>query len=86
MTADRNSEWQCVFDRQTLESPLSPQGVVLWERLDYHVFNTIAELRISEMFEVVVDYPDSMPALEVGTSSPHSCPCVLCGCYLNGQQ
>jgi len=33
-------------------------------RLGFRVYNSVAELRIGEMFDIVVDYPDSLPALE----------------------
>jgi len=33
-------------------------------RLDHLIAQQIARLRISEMFDIVVDYPDSLPALE----------------------
>ncbi|GAB4822840.1 hypothetical protein N2152v2_009886 [Parachlorella kessleri] len=32
--------------------------------LSYYVYETVGSLRISDMFDIVVDYPDSLPALE----------------------
>ncbi|KAI5119040.1 hypothetical protein M0805_005906 [Coniferiporia weirii] len=32
-------------------------------RFDYHVCKSLCELRISEIFDIIVDYPDSNPAL-----------------------
>jgi anaphase-promoting complex subunit 2 len=37
----------------------------MWEsRLSYYVYETIGCLRIACFFDMVVDYPDSQPALE----------------------
>lgn len=36
-----------------------------WQRrLDYYVYETVGQLRIREMFDIVVDYPDSRPAVQ----------------------
>lgn len=46
---------------------LLPQGRSLkqWQRrLDYYVYETVGQLRIGEMFDIVVDYPDSRPAVQ----------------------
>ena len=32
-------------------------------RLSYLVFETLGRLRVSQMFDIVVDYPDSLPAV-----------------------
>ncbi|KIJ53213.1 hypothetical protein M422DRAFT_222616 [Sphaerobolus stellatus SS14] len=32
-------------------------------RLDYHLCKTLCNLRMTELFDIIVDYPDSMPAL-----------------------
>ncbi|GJJ13406.1 hypothetical protein Clacol_007660 [Clathrus columnatus] len=32
-------------------------------RLEYHLCKTLCNLRMSELFDIIVDYPDSMPAL-----------------------
>jgi len=35
-----------------------------WQpRLEYFVYKAFAELRISELFEIIVEYPDSLPAI-----------------------
>lgn len=37
----------------------------MWEsRLSYYVYETVGCLRIASFFDMVVDYPDSQPALE----------------------
>ncbi|GJE99308.1 Anaphase-promoting complex subunit 2 domain-containing protein [Phanerochaete sordida] len=33
-------------------------------RLDYHVCKTLADLRTREIFDIIIDYPDSRPALD----------------------
>ncbi|KIP08942.1 hypothetical protein PHLGIDRAFT_126668 [Phlebiopsis gigantea 11061_1 CR5-6] len=33
-------------------------------RLDYHVCKTFADLRTNELFDIIIDFPDSKPALE----------------------
>lgn len=33
-------------------------------RLLYFAYETLGQLRIQEMFDIVVDYPDSLPALK----------------------
>ena len=36
-----------------------------WQRrLDYYVYETVGQLRIREMFDIVVDYPESRPAVQ----------------------
>lgn len=36
-----------------------------WQRrLGYYVYETVGQLRIKEMFDIVVDYPDSRPAVQ----------------------
>ncbi len=32
-------------------------------RLEYYVYKMLGELRIAEMFDIVVDYPESLPAV-----------------------
>ena len=40
-------------------------GLQQWQRrLDYYVYETVGQLRIREMFDIVVDYPDSRPAVQ----------------------
>ncbi|XP_070531907.1 anaphase-promoting complex subunit 2-like [Ptychodera flava] len=40
-------------------------SLVQWkDRLQYFLYQTYANLRIEELFNVIVEYPDSMPALE----------------------
>ncbi|RPD62311.1 hypothetical protein L226DRAFT_532671 [Lentinus tigrinus ALCF2SS1-7] len=38
------------------------QGV--GSRFDYHVCKTLCDLRLQEIFDIIVDFPDSQPALE----------------------
>jgi anaphase-promoting complex subunit 2 len=33
-------------------------------RVDFHLYETLANLRIAELFEIICEYPDSSPALE----------------------
>lgn len=33
-------------------------------RFEYHIYKCMSELRISELFDIIVEYPDSLPALE----------------------
>jgi len=36
-----------------------------WQsRLDYYVYETVGQVRMTEMFDIVVDYPDSRPAVQ----------------------
>ncbi|RDX79028.1 Anaphase-promoting complex subunit 2, partial [Mucuna pruriens] len=61
-----------------LKSPLAPQpssccpgidtpseGLVRWKlRLEYFAYETLQDLRIDKLFEIIVDYPESSPAIE----------------------
>ncbi|XP_047154958.1 anaphase-promoting complex subunit 2 [Vigna umbellata] len=61
-----------------LKSPLAPQpssccpgintpseGLVRWKlRLEYFAYETLQDLRIAKLFEIIVDYPESSPAIE----------------------
>ncbi|XP_045814151.1 anaphase-promoting complex subunit 2-like isoform X1 [Trifolium pratense] len=60
------------------KSPLAPQpssfcpgidtpseGLVRWKlRLEYFAYETLQDLRIAKLFEIIVDYPESSPAIE----------------------
>ncbi|XP_039037480.1 anaphase-promoting complex subunit 2-like isoform X2 [Hibiscus syriacus] len=60
------------------ESPLASQpssgyfgtstpssGLIRWKlRLEYFAYETLQDLRIAKLFEIIVDYPDSSPAIE----------------------
>ena len=36
-----------------------------WQRrLNYYVYETVGQLRMKEMFDIVVDYPESRPAVQ----------------------
>lgn len=42
-------------------------------RLTYFMYQTLGDLRISEMFDIVIDYPDSAPAVaEAGACLKHT--------------
>ncbi|KAL3823960.1 hypothetical protein ACJIZ3_019989 [Penstemon smallii] len=42
-----------------------PEGLVRWQlRLEYFAYETLQDLRIAKLFEIIVDYPDSSPAVE----------------------
>jgi len=44
---------------------ISTFSIESWkQRLEYFVYKAFAELRISEMFEIIVEYPDSLPAIK----------------------
>ncbi|CAI0405954.1 unnamed protein product [Linum tenue] len=52
-------------------SPLYPasnapsEGLIRWQlRLEYFAYETLQDLRIAKLFEIIVDYPDSSPAIE----------------------
>lgn len=61
-----------------VKSPLAPQpasfcpgidapseGLVRWKlRLEYFAYETLQDLRIAKLFEIIVDYPESSPAIE----------------------
>ncbi|KAK4263480.1 hypothetical protein QN277_028879 [Acacia crassicarpa] len=61
-----------------IKSPLAPQpasccpgidapseGLVRWKlRLEYFAYETLQDLRIAKLFEIIVDYPESSPAIE----------------------
>lgn len=41
------------------------EGLVRWQlRLEYFAYETLQDLRIGKLFEIIVDYPDSSPAIE----------------------
>ncbi|KAM7269399.1 hypothetical protein ACFE04_024896 [Oxalis oulophora] len=41
------------------------EGLVRWRlRLEYFAYETLQNLRIAKLFEIIVDYPDSSPAIE----------------------
>ncbi|KAK2446336.1 anaphase-promoting complex subunit [Trifolium repens] len=61
-----------------LKSPLAPkpssccpgidtpsESLVKWKlRLEYFAYETLQDLRIAKLFEIIVDYPESSPAIE----------------------
>ncbi|KAL5973077.1 anaphase-promoting complex subunit 2 [Asimina triloba] len=41
------------------------EGVIRWQlRLEYFAYETLQDLRIGKLFEIIVDYPESSPAIE----------------------
>ncbi|XP_072176276.1 anaphase-promoting complex subunit 2-like [Diadema setosum] len=56
-----------VFFGKNAERPQSPvlsQSLNQWkERLQYYLYQTLAELRIQELFNIIVEFPESMSAL-----------------------
>lgn len=41
------------------------EGVVRWRlRLHFFAYETLGDLRITELFDIIVDYPESLPAIE----------------------
>ncbi|KAL5721544.1 anaphase-promoting complex subunit 2 [Ranunculus cassubicifolius] len=41
------------------------EGLVRWQlRLEYFAYETLQDLRIAKLFEIIVDYPDSSPAID----------------------
>ncbi|KAL8104658.1 anaphase-promoting complex subunit 2 isoform X2 [Apium graveolens] len=41
------------------------EGIVRWQlRLEYFAYETLQDLRIAKLFEIIVDYPDSSAAIE----------------------
>ncbi|XP_038707885.1 anaphase-promoting complex subunit 2 [Tripterygium wilfordii] len=41
------------------------EGLVRWRlRLEYFAYETLQDLRIGKLFEIIVDYPESSPAIE----------------------
>ncbi|XP_076900275.1 anaphase-promoting complex subunit 2-like isoform X1 [Bidens hawaiensis] len=41
------------------------EGIIRWQlRLEYFAYETLQDLRIAKLFEIIVDYPDSSPAIE----------------------
>ncbi|KAL6513924.1 anaphase-promoting complex subunit 2 [Orobanche hederae] len=41
------------------------EGLIRWKlRLEYFAYETLQDLRIAKLFEIIVDYPDSSPAIE----------------------
>lgn len=50
---------------ETSSGQSSSQTLSKWnERLTYFLYQTYAKLRIRELFNIIVEYPDSHPALE----------------------
>ncbi|KAI4373861.1 hypothetical protein MLD38_011927 [Melastoma candidum] len=46
------------------DRPLS-QGIIIWKlRLEYFAYEVVQDLRIDKLFEIIVDYPESSPAIE----------------------
>lgn len=46
-------------------SEIPSEGLVRWQlRLEYFSYETLQDLRIAKLFEIIVDYPDSLPAIE----------------------
>uniref|UniRef100_A0A7N0T7N4 Cullin family profile domain-containing protein n=3 Tax=Kalanchoe fedtschenkoi TaxID=63787 RepID=A0A7N0T7N4_KALFE len=46
-----------------IETP--SEGLVRWQlRLEYFAYETLQDLRIAKLFEIIVDYPESSPAIE----------------------
>ncbi|WCJ22207.1 Anaphase-promoting complex subunit 2 [Euphorbia peplus] len=47
------------------ETDTPSEGLVRWQlRLEYFAYETLQDLRIAKLFEIIVDYPDSSPAIE----------------------
>ncbi|XP_010467021.1 PREDICTED: anaphase-promoting complex subunit 2 [Camelina sativa] len=41
------------------------EGIVRWKlRLEYFAYETLQDLRIAKLFEIIVDYPESSPSIE----------------------
>ncbi|VVB09331.1 unnamed protein product [Arabis nemorensis] len=41
------------------------EGIVRWKlRLEYFAYETLQDFRIAKLFEIIVDYPESSPAIE----------------------
>ncbi|KDP41230.1 hypothetical protein JCGZ_15637 [Jatropha curcas] len=41
------------------------EGLIRWQlRLEYFAYETLQDLRIAKLFEIIVDYPESSPAIE----------------------
>ncbi|KAL3501441.1 hypothetical protein ACH5RR_035890 [Cinchona calisaya] len=41
------------------------EGLVRWQlRLEYFAYETLQDLRIAKLFDIIVDYPDSAPAID----------------------
>lgn len=37
----------------------TPEGLIRWQsRLEYFAYETLQDLRIAKLFEIIVDYPD----------------------------
>jgi len=49
----------CISNENTKEEKFAQYRA----RLEFHVFETLCELRMSELFEIITDYPDSSSAL-----------------------
>ncbi|XP_051146287.1 anaphase-promoting complex subunit 2 [Andrographis paniculata] len=46
-------------------SEIPSEELVRWKlRLEYYAYETLQDLRIAKLFEIIVDYPDSAPAIE----------------------
>lgn len=54
-------------DAQLTNDPEAKLPVALksnFSKFDFHLFKTLCDLRISELFDIIVEYPDSLPALK----------------------
>ncbi|GJU39095.1 hypothetical protein Tco_1192052 [Tanacetum coccineum] len=41
------------------------ERIIRWQlRLEYFAYETLQDLRITKLFEIIVDYPDSVPAID----------------------
>ncbi|KAJ8433259.1 hypothetical protein Cgig2_023211 [Carnegiea gigantea] len=44
---------------------IPPEGLIRWKlRLEYFAYETLQDLRIAKLFDIIVDYPDSSPAID----------------------
>lgn len=53
---DRNSDGSLDETKKILKPTFS--------RFEYHIHKTLVQLRMTELFEIIVNYPESAPALE----------------------
>ncbi|CAH8338221.1 unnamed protein product [Eruca vesicaria subsp. sativa] len=65
-TSTLTSPLACCPSSPSFSKVVTPsEGIVRWKlRLEYFAYETLQDLRIAKLFEIIVDYPESSPAIE----------------------
>lgn len=64
ITSNSNKEQDFLVAVALDETTVDDMNMGEWkQRLEYFVYKLLAEMRVGELFEMIVDYPDSLPGL-----------------------